>query len=688
MNFLQRTPFVRLLAALVAGIILFQFFPKVSLWVLLPFVALSLLLFLLPLLFKTAETKFAYRWSFGAGVVIFLVAIAFFLSKKADEKADFTFSTTKNIYLVELTGAPVEKKTSYMVRVKLLKTLNSIDTFLPASGNAIVYVPKDSTAKSLLYGDRLLLEAQFQPPQPALNPDAFDYGKYLRRQGVGATAYVGNNRWEKVGENGDFSLFRTANRLRNYLLQIYRELGLTGNEFAVVAALTIGYTDEIDPDLMSGYNASGAVHILSVSGLHVGIIYGFLLVVLGIFFKNSQFHRIFKGVVIVLLLWAYAFLTGLSPSVIRSAFMFSFVALALCFERKSDIYNSIFASAFIMLLINPNNLFQIGFQLSYAAVLSIVFFSVAANKVLKTNNKIAVWAWDMFAVSITAQLGTVPFVLYYFHSFPTYFLITNFLAIPLSSIIIYLSITTLALSFVPILSGVLAFVLENITSLLNFVILTIQSFEHSVLPLSVSFWQMWLLVAMLVFFCVFHFTKQFSALLTALSCILAIVLINIAIKTETLNTTQMIVYSGQRNTHVSFINGAQNTVFTTDSTEIIRLAKNFWDNNKLENPKFIGTNGLSSDGFIEFEGKRIFIQTDDFFRGKMSKTPLKIDYLILGAFQKPRIAQLLQLFNPKQVIICNGISAWYSNNIKQVCAEQQIPVYAVAEQGAYIWKVK
>jgi competence protein ComEC len=240
---------------------------------------------------------------------------------------------------------------------------------------------------------------------------------------------------------------------------------------------------------------------------------------------------------------------------------------------------------------------------------------------------------------------------------------------------------------VPFLSVALVFLLEKITFTLNWCILTIQSLAHSVLPVSVNFWQMWLLVAVLVFLCVFYYTKRVSTLSLALICILAIVGINIFTKTETLRSAQMVVYSGQRNTHVSFINGEQNTIFTTDSIEIVRLAKNFWDNNKLKNPNFIGENGIFSDGFIEFRGKRIFIQTNDFFKGKFVEKPLEIDYLVIGAYQKPNFEQLLQVFQPKEVIICNGVSAWYVNSIKQTCAKHNIPAYDVTEKGAFMAKL-
>lgn len=688
MNYLQRTPFLRLLAPLILGIVLAQFFKNVPTPVFTALAFVAAFLIVISFFIKNIKNQFANRWFFGAGISLLVCVTGFYITSRNDKKAEFNFPTEKSVYEAELVSAPVEKQSSYMLRVKILNINNLNSEKIKNCGDVVLYLQKDSAAATLLYGDVLMFSAQLAPPQPPLNPDAFDYAKYLKRQGIAATAYISTQYWQKIGQKSNFSLYRLADRSRNYLLNIYRDLGLTGNEFAVVAALTLGYTDEISPDLIIGYSASGAVHILSVSGLHVAIIYGFLFYLFGFLFKKFHYKRVIQSVTIIICLWAYALLTGLSAPVIRSAFMFSAIAFALCWNRKSEIYNTIFMSAFFILLVNPNNFFQIGFQLTYAAVLSIVFFSRPANKLLKTNNKLAIWAVDLFIVSISAQLGTAPFTIYYFHQFPTYFLLTNLVAIPLSSAIIYLAICTLALSFVPYLSAVLAFALKYSVAALNGSIMFVYNLPHSIFKISINFTQMWLVVAAIILFCIFYYSKKFFPLAAGLLCILFVLILNIKIKQQTLDSKQLIVYSSARNTHISFVQGDKNTVFTTDSAEIMRLAGQYWDNNKLDYPEFIGENGKFADGFVNFEGKRIFIQTDDFFKRKTAEKPLNIDFLIIGAHQKPQFAQLLTCFSPKEVIVCNGVSRWYSEQIKTVCGENKIPCFSIAENGYFALKIK
>jgi competence protein ComEC len=668
----------------VAGIVVFVALPKVPLRVLSVLCGIAIICIFLSFFIKNSKNQFAFQWIFGTGISLLLLVAGYFLSLKKNEISEFHFPDGKNLYAVELASSPVEKKNSYMVRAKVVGFMDSTE-FKTTQGNVILYIQKNDSAAALLYGDLLLLQAQFQPPLEVLNPDAFDFGAYLRRQGISATAYVAADCWRQTGANTNFSILRLADRSQKFLLNIFRNLGLSGDELAIVAALTLGYTDEITPELTWHYSASGAVHILSVSGLHVAIVYGFLMFVFGFFLKEKRWAKVIKSLLIIICLWAYALLTGMSPSVTRAAFMCSIVAFAMCFERKSEILNSIFLSAFVLLIVNPNNLFNIGFQLSYAAVISIVIFAVPANNLLKTKNKVIIFVVDIFIVSIAAQLGTAPFTIYYFHTFPTWFLLTNVIAIPLSTIIIYLAIITLSLSAVLVISAVLANILNALLVCLNGAIDFIFNLPMSVLPVSLSFAQMWILVLAIIFAYIFYFSKKYLPAMLTLCCILSVFLINLKQKYQTLNSQKVVIYSAQKNTHISFIQGNENIVFTTDSTDIQTLASNFWDNNKLQKPHFIGENGYFSDGFIEFYGKKFYILTNDFSRHKITNSaPFEIDYLVVGALQKPRMEQLLTCFNPKNVIICNGVSAYYTADIKKICLSHNIPTCSVAENGAII----
>jgi competence protein ComEC len=609
-----------------------------------------------------------------------MFSFAYFLSAEQEKSNEFDHIHQKGIYRVELTSAPIEKAKSYMCKVDVLQFFDSY--WKPAHGQAILYFQKDKVASKLLFGDRIFVETEFAPPEKALNPDGFDYASYLKRQGVGATCYISSGRWQFTGRNGAFSIRREADKWRNYLLDIYRKFDIKGDEFAVLAALTLGYTDDLQPDLRASYSATGAMHILSVSGMHVGVVYVVMAFLLG-FLNKTQRQKVFKTVFIMLFLWAYAFLSGLSAAVIRATLMFSFVAFATCLERKSQIYNTIFISMLIMLLYNPDFLYDVGFQLSYSAVLSIIFFQPMVDKLYNPTNKLSRFTWEMFSVSIAAQLGTTPFTLYYFQQFPNYFLITNFIAIPLSSLVIYLAMGLLMISFIPYLSIAVGFVLKWSLWLLNFVIVTIQNLPYSVSHISLDIKQT--TVFFLAIFCLsgYYFSKKFAPLFIGLLSLLVTCLFSVQRNYQTLTSKRMIVFAGQINTHINFINRNKNYVYSTDSVEIERIAKTYWQNKKLERPYYLHKTDWFSEGFAYYGGSRILILTNDFLKKKTTPIPLELDYLIIGNRLKPRIEQLLECVHPRKIIVDKSISGWYTENIRQMCKKKRIDFYSVTDQGAY-----
>jgi len=402
MNFLQRTPFFRLLLPFILGIILYQFV-ELAPWSLYAMFVLSAMLILVSFVIRIPKQQFQFRWLFGCGIFLLMLSMAYVLSGIREKSTAFDHLHQKGVYRVELISAPIEKAKSYLCKVKILQYLDK--DWKSAQGEAILYLQKDDAASRLLFGDRLLVGAEFAKPEKALNPDGFDYAAYLKRQGVEATCYIPTGTWQLTDKSTDFSVRREADKWRNYLLDVYRKFNIQGDEFAVLAALTLGYTDDLNPDLRASYSATGAMHILSVSGMHVGVVYVIIAFLLG-FLDKSQRKKVLKAIFIILFLWIYAFLSGLSAAVIRAALMFSFVALANCTGRKSQIYNTIFMSMLLMLLYNPFFLYDVGFQLSYAAVLSIIFFQPMVDKLYQPTNKITRFIWEVFSVSMAAQLGT------------------------------------------------------------------------------------------------------------------------------------------------------------------------------------------------------------------------------------------------------------------------------------------
>ncbi len=686
MDFLQRTPFFRLAIPLIAGIISYQYVELFT-WSLLLMFVISFILIIISFLVSESKRQFQFRWFFGAGISIFFFALAYVLSAKQEHADAFDHLQQKGIYRVELTAAPNEKANSYACRVGKIVYFDTLThSFIPVHGQAILYFKKDSAASKLLFGDRLMVYAEFMPPEKAANPDVFDYRIYLKRQGIGATSYISSVNWKLIGHSTSFSIRREADKCRNYLLNIYRQFKIQGDEFAVLSALTLGYTDDLQPDLRKSYSVTGVMHILSVSGMHVSVVYVVIAFLLS-FLNKSRWQKVIKSILIILFLWAYAFLSGMSPAVFRAALMFSFVAFADCLERKSLIFNTIFMSAVFMLLYNPNFLFDVGFQLSYSAVLSIILFQPTVSKWVNPKSKRSALIWNLLAVSIAAQLGTAPFTLYYFQQFPNYFLLTNLIAIPLSSVIIYLAMVLFAVSFIPYLSTAVAFLLNKSLWALNFSIVSIQNLPFSTVHISFDLRQMIIVFLSIFFLSGYFYSKKYPYFILGLLFILIALSFNLQVKYKSLTTKRLIVYSSQKQTHINFIHGTKNYVFSTDSTEAVKIAGTFWQNQKLEKPVFIKNNNWFSDGFACFEGTRILILTPDLILRKTISTPFELDYLIIGNGLKPKIDQVMESVHPRKIIVDKSISKWYAEQIKKVCNLRKIGFYSVADQGAYILNI-
>ena len=684
MEFLQRTPFLRLLLPFIIGILLYQYVEFLH-GVLYGLFCITFVLFLLSYKFHTPKRQFQFRWLFGSGVFVFMLSLAYSLCVENEKSSVFDHLNQKGIYRIEIISPPVEKIKSYQCTVNLLGSFDS--SWKPSHGKAILYIQKDKPASKLLFGDRLLVETEFATPEKAMNPDGFDYAAYLHRQGIGATCYIPSGKWQLTDRNNSFSIRRTSDKCRNYLLDVYRKFHIQGDEFAVLAAVTLGYTNDLQPDLRSGFAAAGVMHILALSGLHIGIVYVVIAFLLG-FLNKTQRQKVIKSLIIMLFLWGFAFLTGLSTSVIRATLMFSFITIASCFRRKSQIYNTLFMSMLVMLLVNPNYLYDVGYQLSYAAVLSIIFFKPVLDKIYNPTNNFTKFAWNTFSVSLVAQIGTTPFTLYYFQQFPNYFLITNIVAVPMATLIIYLAMGLLFSSFVPYIPVWIGFLLNRTVWLLNYVMSTFQKIPYSVSHISLDIRQSFVLFLAIFCFSAYYLNRKIVPLMIGLASVLLTCVFNIQVNYHTLTTKRMIVYAGMKNTHISFINGNKNYVFTTDSLEIKKIAKTFWQNQKLETPEYLHNNHWFNDGFACFEDSKILILTQNYLNKQNSSAPIELDYLIIGNHLKPKMEQILQCVHPRKIIIDNSISKWYTENIKQFCISRKIKYYSLAEKGAYIQYIK
>ncbi|WP_299669280.1 ComEC/Rec2 family competence protein [uncultured Polaribacter sp.] len=356
-------------------------------------------------------------------------------------------------------------------------------------GAILLNIQKDSIETPLKVDDKILVKPEFKEVTPPLNPNQFDYQFYLAKQGIYHQLFLENLYFLKL-LNPSVSLVGISEKFRDKMQQSLVKYHFKNDEFAVISALLLGQRQDISKELITDYSRAGAIHILAVSGLHVGII----LLILSFLFKpleRLKNGKYLKAFCIVLLLWMFAFIAGLSASVVRAVTMFTFLAIGQSFQRKSVVEFSLISSMLFLLIIKPMFLFDVGFQLSYLAVFGIIWIQPKLYAIYKPRFKLDDKIWQLFTVSIAAQVGILPLSIYYFQQFPSLFVVSNLVIIPFLGFILMGGILVIALSLLNILPAFLASIYGEVISWMNAFVSWISQQEQFLLQeISLSFLMM------------------------------------------------------------------------------------------------------------------------------------------------------------------------------------------------------
>ncbi|MBR4547457.1 MAG: ComEC/Rec2 family competence protein [Paludibacteraceae bacterium] len=486
LKWLRRYPFAGMLVAMVAGILL-SYYDLIAVWPVLLAAATVFLLLLLLGVFLRSQRETVW----GSAALVFLFAFSVWHTTRAIQRSDWDErSVTPQVYAVQVLEDPVERAKSYMVRVRLEE-----------NKRAVLYMQKDSTLRLPVPGDLLLVRTAITCPKPA-DEFSFDYGKYLRLQGYVGSGVVGKGGMVYAGHKDLCGLMPAMHRLRNRIETLFDGFAL--RERSVLEALLLGDRRHLNADTREAFAASGAMHVLAVSGLHVGIIATMLvwLVSFGNRRKPSYEQRVWRylqAAILCLALVFYAVLTGLSPSVSRSVLMFILLSIGSLIRPNRSRYNDIAASAFLILLANPLALFHSGFLLSYSAVLAIVRFYPLM--IIYAKNKFIRRVWDIVAVSLCAQLGTLPWTICFFHRVSNYFVLTNLGVLPLVEfLLIPTFFVFLLLSPVPWIGPLAGKLLERETWVMNEYVGWIQALSGSSAEVYLNGWLTAILIAIVVCF--------------------------------------------------------------------------------------------------------------------------------------------------------------------------------------------
>lgn len=329
--------------------------------------------------------------------------------------------------------------------VEVSSIIDGDGNYQPTQGKMVLYfLAEDSVATAYQPGDKVALQTSITPTLANTNPYAFDYKEYLHNRGVDYQGFVSSDRHTRVAERQLPIWAQLASDFRGHALQTIQDYMSGADEKAVVSAMLLGYRNNISSELYDSYTDTGVVHVLAVSGLHVGIVAGLLLYLLSFLTDKRLSTKVLKTVIVILILGAYVLVTGAAPAVVRAAIMFGLMLIASFLSNDLNVFNSLSLAAIAMLLVTTSMLFQASFQFSFLALTSIVFFQPYLVQLVSPKSKILDWMWQMITVAISAQILVFPLTIFYFHKFPLYFMLSSIIAIPAAVGIIYGGILLLA----------------------------------------------------------------------------------------------------------------------------------------------------------------------------------------------------------------------------------------------------
>ena len=681
-------PFIRLLIPLIAGILLKWYFPIPinSLF----FSFCLLFLFLLLLLFLPVTMRFRYQLLPGLLLNGLMLVLGMLLIHHhyTPNKPNWVGHHYKDSALVfTLIEEPLSENENSYKAVASVMGISVNNQIIQVSGHIILYFRKDSIAPAIKYGNQVVFRRPIQSIKSTGNPGAFNYKQYAAFQDIYNQVFLKPGEWIVLKNNriNQFKQFLITSREK--IISILRTHIRGSKECGLAEAMLIGHKDDLDKNLVQAYSNTGVVHVIAISGLHLGLIYWLLTLFIRPLARNNKLHWL-KPIIIISGLWLFSLLTGGSPSVLRSAVMFTCIVAGESLSKKTTIYNTLAASAFLLLCYNPFWLWDVGFQLSYIAVLSIVIFSNPLYHLFYIPNKFIDAVWKLTAVTIAAQILTTPISVYYFHQFPTLFLITNLLAIPLSSIVLLGEIGLCIVSFIPLISSLLGGVLHWLISALNHFIELINSLSFAVLNhLFVTVPQVLLLYAITGALSSWLFHKNRQAVIIASLCLVCFVSLRTVSLIHSANQRKIIIYNVSQKQAMDFING-RHYFFKGDSSIIKnKLLQNFHltPSRLLHRIYPIDTcAGLFSLHPLYSYGNTRILIIDTATRFIPTDQKIKVDLVIISKNPRLYIKDLVAAIECRQIVIDSSNPLWKANQWLSDCKDAGISCHCVAIDGAFV----
>lgn len=690
----KTAPFCRLIAPLITGIVLQWYLQCTVSFILFSISCFStalLLFYFLPL-----ALKFRFQSLRGILLLLIVAGAAMFIGWQKDIRHQnywFGHQYNDSSFLVIRINEPVIERSKTYKATCFAEGIINNEKYIPAGGKLFVYFSKDDSVGLLRYGDRILISKQLQHIKNSGNPGAFNYERYAAFQQTFHTVYLKKNDWILLRSKNSHALNRFIFSLQSYVIAVLQKY-INGDKsvLGIAEALLIGYKEELDKDLVQAYSDAGVVHIIAISGMHLGLIYVMLVWIFSRLpvIKNQ---KLVKVILVLSCLWLFSLLTGASASVLRSAVMFTCVVIGKNFFKQSSIYNSLAASAFILLCYDPCFLWDVGFQLSYLAVIGIVALQKPICNLVYFKKSWLNKGWNMLAVTLAAQLITFPVCIYYFHQFPNLFFITNLLTVPLSTVILFAEIFLIAFSWVPVVNIYAGKLVGCLVWLMNAIIRICNSVPYSLLDnIYANLATTWLLYAFVICTCGWLIHKNKVYFRFALISLLAFAALQTHAKLMIRRQKKIIVYNVPQRQAVDFIY-RDKYCFQGDSSMVSEdLLRNF----HLK-PARIALQAVTAKAGLpylyhegeawQFFGKKMII-IDTAVHLVPAHKKLQTDLLLISKNPRLKIADLTGAITASIIIFDASNSLWKIAGWKKECLALALPCFSIPEEGAFILDIE
>ncbi len=687
----REIPLFRLLLPFVLGIYLGETF-----LLLFPFSIWLLVIGVIALL-GLSKYSFHYskRWISGVGISCFLVLLGAYSVNQFDERKGEAFfmqeGLMEQLIVGEITSYPKETDKFIKAKFKIVGQKNG-EEVIPASGNLLAYFRKTDSI-NVNYGDQLVINARIQKIPPPKNPLAFDYQRYCHYQNIHYQSFAKPEQFKVIKKRQAAILFQTAYEWQSYFINVFQKTIPNPNASSIVNAMLIGNRAALSEEIEQLYVNTGIIHVLAVSGLHVGILSEVVLLLLGFFRRQDAKWKRWQWVISLFVIWGFTLLVGGAASVTRAAIMFSFLNFGRLFRRDIHPLNSLAAAAFCILLVDPYSLFHIGFQFSFLAVIGIVIFYKSLYRLWIPKYSILNFFWQLLVVGIAAQIAVLPLSVYYFHQIPMYSWLAGLIAVPFASIILYGGLLLLSISSVSI----------NAASYVGLFLSYLIDFQHQIIDLiyqlPYAVWHsIWLegyevvlwygIVVSVGLICI---TKRVGFLKFVIVSLILIVMGNMQQDLKKQEQLQLVIYDIPKKSVTNLVDGQ--TIYELTMDTLTQKEQSYYLNNyhmsisnkTIATQDSVATNQVYwNSPYLQIGSKRMVIIDRKNPLRKQRSQSFECTYLFLRNTPSITIEQLQQSYVFELLIVDQSNQIKVVRDWEKDCRLAGIDFHYTGQEGAFI----